>query len=569
MSTIAQIGEISRAQESRLAIEKLYIGMRHLFNRGFYKPSGDSGRALREALLTLRPEIYGSLGDPNQVELEGLVYVIDRLPIGITECRYIKLISEEGYYASNFEVLIPAKRRRKCYRVDQEQMLIEVTRGKSEIYDIITHLTFLYIEADKIKNYAFDTRGNPTNDWVKLEAIVQGKKIIQENNKEAAFTYLSSLLGRTFEETNNAHDRLKINKNRNNGLFHIVYWLGKIAWEEEFQQMDRVVSFTPTLRQRNGQHIYGERWSNNIKKCLLKNELHKRPMHIISANMHSVVNSFFAAAALEGDFEKDAPLHQIAIELSKAKNEHLNIKTENYAQENGMTMLRDSSGTNISVQIFDTARFNWERMHPAIKYNKPYVTKEKPIIIVMDYAFGEQAYETTDELLKPYEEEGDSFYMNVTSISVMGKAGILTGKKGDIMIPTSHIFEGSADNYPIENALSAEDFKGCGLGVYTGSMISVLGTSLQNRDVLSYFKNSSWNTIGLEMEGAHYQKAIQAQSKVRNNINKGVKLMYAYYASDNPLISGNTLASGSLGIVGVKPTYVITLKLLEKILKPD
>ena len=28
---------------------------------------------------------------------------------------------------------------------------------------------------------------------------------------------------------------------------------------------------------------------------------------------------------------------------------------------------------------------------------------EKPVLIVMDYAFGEQAYETMDELLKPYE----------------------------------------------------------------------------------------------------------------------------------------------------------------------
>jgi hypothetical protein len=27
------------------------------------------------------------------------------------------------------------------------------------------------------------------------------------------------------------------------------------------------------------------------------------------------------------------------------------------------------------------------------------------------------------------------------------------------MIPTSHIFEGTADNYPFENALKLDDFK--------------------------------------------------------------------------------------------------------------
>jgi hypothetical protein len=67
------------------------------------------------------------------------------------------------------------------------------------------------------------------------------------------------------------------------------------------------------------------------------------------------------------------------------------------------------------------------------------------------------------------------------------------------------------------------------------------------------------------MEGAHYQKAIQAASMIRNNISSSVKLRYAYYASDNPLITGHTLASGSLGTEGVKPTYAITKIILEGI----
>ena len=53
----------TRAQESSGAIERLYITMRHLFNRGFYKPMGVSGESLREALLTLRPEIYGTIAE--------------------------------------------------------------------------------------------------------------------------------------------------------------------------------------------------------------------------------------------------------------------------------------------------------------------------------------------------------------------------------------------------------------------------------------------------------------------------------------------------------------------------
>ncbi|HSP12770.1 MAG TPA: hypothetical protein VLO29_09605, partial [Salegentibacter sp.] len=139
----------TRAQESTHAIERLYITMRHLFNRGFYKPMGISGDTLREALLILRPEIYGSIAE-DKVELNGLLYVVDRLPIGIEECTYINLTSDEGYGNSHFQPIVPPKRRRNCYRIDEEQMNIEITRGRSEIYDILTHLTFLFVESHKI-----------------------------------------------------------------------------------------------------------------------------------------------------------------------------------------------------------------------------------------------------------------------------------------------------------------------------------------------------------------------------------------------------------------------------------
>ena len=72
----------TRAQESSNAIERMYITMRHLFNRGFYKPMGVSGETLRESLLILRPEIYGSVAE-EKVELNGLLYVMDRLPHGL------------------------------------------------------------------------------------------------------------------------------------------------------------------------------------------------------------------------------------------------------------------------------------------------------------------------------------------------------------------------------------------------------------------------------------------------------------------------------------------------------
>ena len=74
----------------------------------------------------------------------------------------------------------------------------------------------------------------------------------------------------------------------------------------------------------------------------------------------------------------------------------------------------------------------------------------------------------------------------------MGKAGILEGGKGDIMIPSAHINEGTADNYPFENELTAEMFEGNEIPVFAGPMVTVLGTSLQNKDLLKFFHESTW-----------------------------------------------------------------------------
>lgn len=234
-----------------------------------------------------------------------------------------------------------------------------------------------------------------------------------------------------------------------------------------------------------------------------------------------------------------------------------------------MSYLPDGAGTNISVQLFDTALLPVDLLSPELQIDREFLQQEKPILLVMDYAFGEQAFEIFDELLKPYKRDTNIKKLNVGSISVMGKAGTLTGEKGDLIIPTAHLFEGTADNYPFENAIQSHHFAQSGLPVYKGAMITVLGTSLQNADILRYFKDSSWSAIGLEMEGAHMQKAIQAAAKIRRSIDENVTLRYAYYASDNPLISGSTLASGSLGQLGIKPTYTISLQFLNQIFNPS
>ncbi|MCO5267687.1 MAG: hypothetical protein M9897_02185 [Brumimicrobium sp.] len=549
--------QLTKAQEATQAIERIYVAMRHLFNRGFYKPMGVSGIMLRESLLELQPEIYGSIKE-EKVELNGLVYVLDRLPEGIEECSIINLTGDEGYKSSHLKIIIPPKRRRICYRLDKEQMNIEITRGRSDIYDILTHLTFLFIESHKIaKRVILDEKGTLSNEWNKIQEMLSQDNLT-EKDIEITLFHVASITGRPFHEVQNVYKTFSTDECPHRFL-KIIYWIGKLAIDEILDINKRTILFSSILRERTGHHFHGDAWANRIKKELKEQHLLTKPIHIISANMHSVMNYLFGKQIILQK-NKNLSKREVFERLSMEENTKERKDIFDFALTQGMTYLKDKSGTNIDVQIFDLSKFDSSQSYLSRKiFNQG-------VIIVMDYAFGEQAFETMDELLKPYKQgKEEDIFLNIQSISIMGKAGILKGKKGDIMIPQAHIFEGTTDNYPFENDFYLEDFEKEDIRSIKGHMITVLGTSLQNKDVLTYFMKSTWNVIGLEMEGAHYQKAIQAASKIRKSVSPDIKIRYAYYASDNPLETGSTLASGGLGLTGVKPTYIITEKILEKI----
>ena len=166
---------------------------------------------------------------------------------------------------SHFKAIIPPKRRRNCYRIDEEQMNIEITRGRSEIYDILTHLTFLFVESHKIsKRVLIDDKGATTRDWVKLEKAVTSKKKLTQQEREIAITHTANILGRTFNELNDVYEEFAT-PTQPARLLHIVYWLGKLAIKEVVNNDKRTVTFSPVLRERLGHHIHGEIWANNIK----------------------------------------------------------------------------------------------------------------------------------------------------------------------------------------------------------------------------------------------------------------------------------------------------------------
>ena len=127
---------------------------------------------------------------------------------------------------------------------------------------------------------------------MKLEQAAKKEELTQLE-REVALIHVANILGRPFIEIMAVHKKLSTASEPERFL-KIIYWLGKLAIEEETTGNKRAITFSPMLRERLGHHIHGERWANRIKETLKENGLMKRPIHIISANMHSVMNSLFA-----------------------------------------------------------------------------------------------------------------------------------------------------------------------------------------------------------------------------------------------------------------------------------
>jgi hypothetical protein len=227
-------------------------------------------------------------------------------------------------------------------------------------------------------------------------------------------------------------------------------------------------------------------------------------------------------------------------------------------RESGIHRIEQTVSTGVQVQLVDTNAVAYRSVDPGLRVSKK---PRRALIVNIDYAFGEQAQHIMRNLLVLYGR-------NIRSISFLGKAGALVGRRGDIVVPSAFVEQTTELFQPVpvpDQAVIAE--LGAALpdrSVHTGTMLTVDGTLLQNRLMLHFYRHL-WDAVGIEMEGSHYFRQV-VESRELGVIPEDTQLRFFYYVSDVPLEHASSLSSRLAPTEGVPPLYAITRSLLRRIL---
>ncbi|KAG5509140.1 hypothetical protein JKF63_06149 [Porcisia hertigi] len=210
---------------------------------------------------------------------------------------------------------------------------------------------------------------------------------------------------------------------------------------------------------------------------------------------------------------------------------------------------------------------------------------QRHFLINMDFAFGAQAEGICRVIFS-------AFGKRIRSVSVMGKAGGLAGKRGDIQLAShvllsksSLILEDNQDE--LRNCRNQDltvqrlqELAGPRVNVHHGKVLTVTGTMLQNVHLLRYYQQV-WRCVGTEMEGSYFARVIE--DFYRQGIaHPRLTSRFAYYTSDLPLAQSDAemearrmhrLSAGAATLSapmspqeGVPPLYAIARGILERVL---
>lgn len=223
---------------------------------------------------------------------------------------------------------------------------------------------------------------------------------------------------------------------------------------------------------------------------------------------------------------------------------------------------------DINAQIIPVSSLVSSYLDPEIKVkNSKKLQASKSLILNIDYPLGFSAYNILNETLENVAQ--------VKGVYILGKAAVLNGEIGDLEVPRVVFDEHSQNSYLFHNCFNHEFpyINNQGSILTNQKAVSVLGTYLENQELLESYSQNNFTVI--EMESGPYLSAIaEATYQERLPLNTIIDLNNApldigiiNYASDTPYSKASNLGvKTNLGITGAEPTYLGSRAILQRII---
>lgn len=533
------------------AVDQFITALQHQVTEGELRL-----KSLLPLYLALEPALHGK-AQSSALDLSALSYAVRRLPDNITRTfsffltdNLPELYSEP---AKQFTSIQTKARPRTVYELLPGKDMVLLRDGLSDLLDFLTCLCVYAVEARKIRHRLRAAK-----------TLSELLRFVRAPEDQASERFVRGL----------PFSPLELEQLRDIWPQNISARLCELALHHE----DFRIEVQKQKENYNPEH--SERWTAQIAAACeeltgyapgaLPPEVR---VHIISSNTHSVVNCLSPYLTThaeeirawgdqrypdraEGWTDPHDHMYALAREFFAAHPERARERNLEEASL-GLKRLSETAFTGIEVQLIDTSTLQKRPIDPGVT---PIPENSRVLIVNIDFAFGQQAEEIIGNLLMLF---GD----NLSSVNILGKAGALTGKRGELLVPTAFI-EQSNDllhQLPDRGWLNMERLQRRvpHLSVHHGPMLTVAGTLLQNRRMLHFYR-SLWGCVGLEMEGAFYFRKLRESRHLRV-IGREVALRFLYYVSDLPLDHSANLAGRMSPQEGIPPLYAITREILSAI----
>lgn len=489
-----------------------------------------------------------------ELDLDALAYIMARLPNNITALQILYLVEELPPLLQGEEGRLDSATQRgikqNFYEVLSNKVVVLLRNPMTDIVDLITKLCIYGVETRKLRERLLQANAVP--------ALARFAAWDGNLGEQPDLPEILPFLPEQIERLNEIFDGLLPRR-----LYELMAQAGQMS-----------LYFQRSTSPRSTSAL--EQWVAHVRKgateILGTQDIGEDvQVHIISSNTHSIHNCLSSWLHRHTDeilqWAQVTKIPVAGMELPDDQlyhaarawfSAHPTMVEERMLEDRagGILRLMDISRTGIEVSLFDANSIQG----PLDRFLSVPALNRHTLIVNIDFAYGQQAELIMRNLIL-------LFGKRIRSISVFGKSGAIVGARGDILLPDRLLMQTDDQLYPVANQnLCPADFLASGFHrpVHTGTLLTVLGTIMQSREMLLYYRNF-YGAIGMEMEGSFYLREIRRATSL-GLIEEDVQLRFAYYTSDTPLEEHATLATNLTPVQGVPAVYGITRAVLRQIL---